>query len=284
MLTGACLCEAVRFEIEPPLRWFAHCHCSMCRKHHGTLFGTTIGIPEGRFRWLAGEDALVRYRASAAFERPFCGRCGSKAPALSQMPGEITVPAGALASLPGRPRSHIFVDSKSPLVEIRDELPQHAAYPPGIPPPVVQRPHRSTTAPLAGGCLCGAIVFAADVLPRRVVHCHCALCRRSRGTGFGSTLTVPSAAFRWIECSAPIRSYRANGYANDFCGRCGSPVPLRYPDEAAIPAGSIDTPWAAPSAIHTNVATKAGWDAITDDAPQFAAQPDGGSIPPHRDG
>ena len=49
---GACLCGAVTFAIAPPYRWFAHCHCSMCRKHHGSLFGTGLGVARERFEWL----------------------------------------------------------------------------------------------------------------------------------------------------------------------------------------------------------------------------------------
>ena len=66
---GACLCGAVTFTIAPPYRWFAHCHCSMCRKHYGTLFGTSLGVMRAKFRWLAGADEIVHYRATAAFER-----------------------------------------------------------------------------------------------------------------------------------------------------------------------------------------------------------------------
>ena len=74
---GACLCGAITFEIAPPYRWFAHCHCSMCRKHSGSFHGTGVGVPRERFRWLSGEDQIAHYRATGAFERPFCRRCGS---------------------------------------------------------------------------------------------------------------------------------------------------------------------------------------------------------------
>ena len=60
-IRGACLCGAVSFEVAPPYHWLAHCHCSMCRKHHGTLFGTGLGVERGRFRWLTGHDDIVHY-------------------------------------------------------------------------------------------------------------------------------------------------------------------------------------------------------------------------------
>ena len=35
-LTGNCLCGAVRWSYDAPLATMLHCHCSVCRKHHGT--------------------------------------------------------------------------------------------------------------------------------------------------------------------------------------------------------------------------------------------------------
>ena len=37
---GGCLCGAVRFSLELPSKWCAHCHCSMCRRAHGAGYVT----------------------------------------------------------------------------------------------------------------------------------------------------------------------------------------------------------------------------------------------------
>ena len=118
---GACLCGAVTFAIAPPYRWFAHCHCSLCRKHHGSLFCTALGVARDNFEWRSGVDDVVHYRATAAFERPFCRHCGSTVPAVSHDERFCNVPAGLLDGDPGaRPRSQIFVASRSPLLELDD--------------------------------------------------------------------------------------------------------------------------------------------------------------------
>src|SRR5688572_10144866 len=216
-IRGACLCGAVAFAIAPPYRWFAHCHCSMCRKHHGSLFNTSLGVTRGAFLWLRGDEGIVHYRATPAFERPFCGRCGSTVPALSYDERYWHVPAGLLDADPlVRPRTHIFVASRSPLVELDDVLPRHAAYPPAIAlstandggsaanagsnlrPTVATRRAHDDSAAVVGSCLCGAVAFAATELPRRVVNCHCSMCRRSRAAAFSSTLYVRSGEFRWV--------------------------------------------------------------------------------------
>ncbi|MBN1238900.1 MAG: GFA family protein [Gammaproteobacteria bacterium] len=132
----------MRFEAEPPWRWFAHCHCSICRRHHGSLFSTSVGTDASRFRWIAGGEHVRRYRASPAFERPFCGRCGSKLPAPPQDPRLVNVPAGMLdGDLGGAtPRTRIFVASKAACDGIADALPRHDAYPPGACPPGAHPP------------------------------------------------------------------------------------------------------------------------------------------------
>jgi hypothetical protein len=279
-MRGACLCGAVAFGVAPPYGWVAHCHCSMCRKHHGSLFGTSLGVAGEAFHWLEGADAIVHYRATPAFERPFCSRCGSTVPALSHDVRYWSVPAGLLDGDPVvRPRSHIFTASRSPLVELDDAVPRHAAYPPGITlPSVASRPAHDAAAALAGSCLCGAVAFTAAVLPRRVVNCHCSLCRRSRAAAFGSTLVVPRDAFRWDRGEARVRHYAQplpREYGADFCADCGSLVPSAptASETVMLPAGAIDSALPPLPGVHLYVGSKAPWYEIADAWPQFAELP-----------
>jgi len=285
-IRGACLCGAVSFEVAPPYHWLAHCHCSMCRKHHGTLFGTGLGVERSRFRWLAGQDEIVHYRSTDSFERAFCRRCGSKVPGDSHLPDVVLVPAGTLDGDFGiRPRAHIFVGSKSPLYKINDTLTQFESYPPGVALAVVARPQpKARPGTVVGSCLCGDVGFEVSGDLGRIVHCHCSLCRRSRGTAFGSTLFCAPERFRWTRGRDRIRGYRLpppRTYEIDFCARCGSPVPTVVPDFGLvlIPAGSIDTSLRSPTAVHIYVGSKAAWHDITDSAPQFDEMP-----PPDRFG
>jgi hypothetical protein len=135
MLKGSCLCGGVCYEVDGEIGPMANCYCSMCRKHHGAPFATFVGVKPSNFRWLSGEDLVARYRSSPAGERAFCRTCGSSLPLPD--PGEAIafLPAGTLDDDPGvRPAAHIFVGSKAPWVEIRDDLPQFDEYPPGFGP------------------------------------------------------------------------------------------------------------------------------------------------------
>ena len=272
----------------------------MCRKHHGSLFSTGLGVARTAFHWLDGESEIIHYRASAAFERPFCRRCGSTVPAVAQDERYWNVPAGLLDADPGaRPRSHIFVASRSPLTELDDALPRHDAYPPGFELPTTPARAPRQDAAVCGSCLCGAVAFTASVVPTRLVNCYCSLCRRSRAAAFGSTLLVPRASFSFVSGAERIRSYplpaaatardggsAANAgaicgrqYSTEFCVDCGSLTPSAAPDSAVamLPAGAIDTALPQLPTVHLYVASKAPWYEISAAGERFDELP-----PPQR--
>ena len=279
---GACLCGAITFEIAPPYRWFAHCHCSMCRKHHGGLYGTGVGVARERFRWLTGHAEISHYRATGVFERPFCRRCGSVVPAESHDPEFMHVPAGSIeGDIGARPRTHIFVGSKAAFENITDSLPQFQAYPPGLDLPIappLPTPSTGGSERVSGSCLCGTIAYEATSSPRRILCCHCSLCRRSFGTAFAATTFVPRQSFRWTRGRERIATYRMqqpHSYSTSFCGDCGSLVPgvSHEVRVALLPVGSIDTSLQPLPITHIFVGSKAPWDEITDSWPQFDELP-----------
>jgi hypothetical protein len=123
---GGCLCGAVRFRVEPPTLFCAHCHCSMCRRNHGAAFVTWFGIVRERLQLSAGADALRRYASSPHGVRSFCGRCGSSLFCESERhPTHVDV---VLASLDGpidrAPAAHFYFDSRADWTDVRDDLPR----------------------------------------------------------------------------------------------------------------------------------------------------------------
>src|SRR5688572_3468735 len=95
MSQGRCLCGGVVFEVDAPLGMVMHCHCSMCRKFHGTPHSTHGVVPADNVRWLAGRDLVRRYESSPGNNRPFCSRCGSNVPS-DDFSGTVFVPLGTL--------------------------------------------------------------------------------------------------------------------------------------------------------------------------------------------
>ena len=131
MLTGSCLCGAIKYEISGPVGRSLYCHCSMCRKWHGTAFRTRLAVPKHSFRFVCGEQMLTSYRSSADTVKTFCRVCGS--PMVNSWdpdPDNYGLAMGTLDSDPGvRPSCHVFVGSKAPWYEIHDELPQYEEFP-----------------------------------------------------------------------------------------------------------------------------------------------------------
>ena len=74
-ITGGCLCGAVRYEVNGPLRPVINCHCGQCRRTSGHFVAATA------CQWsdltLVNEDGLRWYQSSEQARRGFCTVCGS---------------------------------------------------------------------------------------------------------------------------------------------------------------------------------------------------------------
>ncbi len=280
MTRGICLCGTVQYELTEPLQMMMHCHCSMCRKHHGASFATFAAAPLAGFKWLGGEDAVAKYQSSEQGSRSYCRHCGSVTPMLIPDAGLAIVPAGNLEGDPGiRPVAHIFVGSKAPWYEITDTLPQHAANPPEFGGGMgIHRPHVEQRSGIAdGSCLCGDVAYELGN-PIRMYHCHCWRCRRARSSAHATNLFTKLEDFQFTRGQELVTEYKvpdAKFFAVAFCSNCGGGVPRisRERGLASVPAGSLDTdPGIRPQA-HIYVASKAPWFEITGDIAQYAEMP-----------
>ena len=90
IFTGGCQCGAVRFRAEKPGRP-SICHCRMCQKAFGGLFGALVTADQAHLTWTRGQPAL--YRSSAKVKRGFCARCGT--PLSYHHPGGVELAIGA---------------------------------------------------------------------------------------------------------------------------------------------------------------------------------------------
>ena len=182
MVTGSCLCGAVRWRIDGPLTGMTHCHCSMCRKAHGAPFATYAAVDPESVTFLSGHDDTSVFESSPGVVRTFCSRCGSVVP----VQGDPEVPVGGLDGDPGaRPEAHIFAAFQAPWHTIADDLPRHDIWGEEMEGPVVDMPARAApeTDVLHGSCLCNAITFEVQSRFTRVHNCHCSRCRKARARG-----------------------------------------------------------------------------------------------------
>ncbi len=125
---------------------------------------------------------------------------------------------------------------------------------------------------LKGSCLCGALRFEIVGPHSGIGICHCSLCRKCSGTGSMATVVVAFEHLRWIAGEELVAFYeRASGYGSAFCRTCGSPAPDHDRNRRVyrFPPGLLDGPHQLPICDHIFVGSKASWDVIGDDAPQF---------------
>ena len=130
-----------------------------------------------------------------------------------------------------------------------------------------------------GGCLCGAIRYELHGRLPPVGMCHCSLCRRASGSRSNAVLNVRAERFVWLAGEDHMGEYRTpTGWGSFFCKTCGSPTPHRLSngERVLIPAGTLDADPGPRVAGHIFVGSKASWDIIGDDAPQFDKFPEDG--------
>ena len=109
---GGCFCTAVRFSIDLPSRWCAHCHCSMCRRIHGAGYVTWVGVDSEHFRLLADEQ-LRWYESSPGARRGSCKICASNMLFEStRWAGETHVALACLdEAIDRKPQAHAYYES-----------------------------------------------------------------------------------------------------------------------------------------------------------------------------
>jgi hypothetical protein len=125
-IEGGCLCGAVRFALTLPTKWCAHCHCSMCRRAHGAVYVTFVGVPASRFRILQGEEAMHRYPSSPEAVRTFCRDCGSTMLFEgSRWPDEVHVARACIdGPIDREPQAHVYFDDRADWLDLDADLPR----------------------------------------------------------------------------------------------------------------------------------------------------------------
>jgi hypothetical protein len=281
MNRGSCLCGAVQFEAGP-FDSMVHCHCSMCRRHHGAMFATFLTGAADSFRWRTGEEAIVVYRPSARGLRPFCRTCGSVAPTVLPGVGMAFIPAGNLEGDPGRkPELHMFAGSGAAWFPITDGLPRSERFPPGFEDgESVESPALPPAKPgvIRGHCLCGDVSFELAGLPEIVQNCHCSRCRRARSAAHATNAFFKREQLTWTRGEDRVESFALPGakrFGQDFCRRCGSAVPrvVSSTGYVVVPCGGLDDPPGRLPRGHIFTGSKAPWYEITDGRPQWEELP-----------
>lgn len=98
VVTGGCLCGALRYTLTGPSLGISQCCCKDCQKATGTGHTTIIAVLKPQ---LALSGSPVAYtnvgESGGAVTRHFCGTCGGRIFTSGDMPGDIIlVQSGSL--------------------------------------------------------------------------------------------------------------------------------------------------------------------------------------------
>lgn len=76
---------------------------------------------------------------------------------------------------------------------------------------------------LNGSCNCNAVNYQVTGDVKRVVNCHCGLCRKMNGSAFSTYVAVLTSEFHLLR--GELAKHRVSDNATKyFCKTCGTPV------------------------------------------------------------
>jgi len=124
-----------------------------------------------------------------------------------------------------------------------------------------------------GSCLCGTVKFSISSKIQDIVFCHCSLCRKAQGSAFATNGNVKASHFKFISGEGNLSTYQySETQSKLFCSSCGSPIMSKNslnPDVIRIRLGTIESDINEVPEAHIFVSSKAKWDTICDDIPQY---------------
>ena len=128
MIKGSCLCGSIHYEINGPIGDIVHCHCTTCRKAHGSAFSSVSAVADENFKIL-NESHLKSYESSQGKFRYFCGNCGSQIYAKRNDTQHIILRLGTLdTKIEAVEKEHIWVSEKADWCFLNSKLPQKEAF------------------------------------------------------------------------------------------------------------------------------------------------------------
>jgi hypothetical protein len=96
---------------------------------------------------------------------------------------------------------------------------------------------RENAMKIEGQCLCGAIIYEAEVDPARAIICNCADCQTLSGAPFRASVPAKAENFHIRQGEPQVYVKIAESgtrRAQGFCGTCGTPIYACAPDNPPV--------------------------------------------------
>jgi len=126
---------------------------------------------------------------------------------------------------------------------------------------------------IKGGCFCNAVRYELEGSLHKARACHCSRCRKAfSGASSAYAEIAPHSSLVWISGENVLATHETGkGWAMGFCSECGSTLCGLYKGRVhGLTLGGIDGDPGVEIEMHIFVDSKAHWDQIGGNAPQYA--------------
>ncbi|WP_437935315.1 GFA family protein [Sorangium sp. So ce341] len=135
---------------------------------------------------------------------------------------------------------------------------------------------------IEGGCSCGSIRYRIEGALQHARACHCSRCRKTfSGASSAYAEVAAGSNFMWTAGEDKLTKHiTGHGWGLAFCSVCGSTLCGMFGEQVhGVTLGCIDGDPGVRIEMHIFVGSKAPWDQIGGDAPQYEERPPSPSIP-----
>ena len=133
---------------------------------------------------------------------------------------------------------------------------------------------------LTGGCFCGRIRYAVTAPLTHARCCHCSLCRKTFSGAGSAYAEIEPDTFSWTAGEKELAAYEAApGWGLLFCSSCGSTLCGTHNGQIhGVTLGCVDGDPGVQIEAHIFVGSRAPWDHIGGNAPQYETRPGEGDL------
>ncbi len=125
------------------------------------------------------------------------------------------------------------------------------------------------SAPMTGGCQCGAVRYELLMKPVDTHFCHCRMCQRAVGNVFATLAPVHKERMRWTK-GAPSLFRSSSAAQRGFCEKCGTPLSFAYDKSKwiCLTVGSLDEPGKVKPTVHYGIESQLHWLHLHEELPR----------------
>ncbi len=126
-IQGGCYCGRIEYQVQLPVKWCAHCHCTQCRHTQGAPVVTWFGVEKNNFEYVKGEQDVAWFDSSEKAQRGHCIHCGTPLFFLGEKwSDEVHITRESTQQdILQKPQIHVFYDRHVDYLEFEDDLDKH---------------------------------------------------------------------------------------------------------------------------------------------------------------